>query len=129
MSKGFAAWMLTKMAFILYAALIFSALFSFYYLGNNFFQQQQVISQTEEVANLIDAANSSPYDSNISIQLKQIDLLVTGFTGSYNYVMLKKGDYNYSRVIQSNASETEIQNPSKISIIKRGSSLQVVKWE
>ena len=128
MNKGFAVWMATKISFMIYAILILSALFSFYFIVNDFFQQQQVITQTEEIANLIDSISSSPYNSNISINLKNIDYLTINSTPSFNYIMLKKGKYNYSRVIQPNVIKTSMNNPDKISIIKN-ESIQVVKWE
>ena len=113
---------------MIYAILILSALFSFYYIGNDFFQEQKLITQTEEIAYLIDSASASKYGANISIYLDDIDLLIVDSNSDYNYVFLKKGKFNYSTVIDEDVSGIELNNLKGVSILNNG-GIQVIKWE
>lgn len=127
-SKGYAAWLSTKMSTLLFAATMFAVFFLFFQFEINFEHVDKLAKTTQNIARTIDSVYSSPYKLEVVLSLDNVDIdkLIVNRSGDFYYLRLEAGGSVAEKSMFSKTKITIINRPDKIKIFKKGDEVQVV---
>ncbi|MFH0986842.1 MAG: hypothetical protein V1911_02210 [Candidatus Micrarchaeota archaeon] len=125
-NKGFALWLTTKIAVLMFSASLMGGFFYFLYVQNDYYGMDSLRLQSENIAGAAGSVAQAKYKISALIEVSGLSKINVSRSGGADLLTVHGGARNFTLKLLPETAGVEINNPSKLKISSDGTGRVVI---